>query len=82
MNDKPKSLDDLFGEEEGILARRHRERTERECAFNETPEGQALLKREQERREREAEQRALEIEQQPEDEDEDEDEDEEQDDDQ
>jgi hypothetical protein len=75
---KPKSLDDLFGEEESILTRRHRERTERERAFRETPEGQEQLKRDQERWEREAAQHALEMEQQPEDEDEDEEQDDDQ----
>jgi DNA-binding PadR family transcriptional regulator len=74
MTDKPKSLDDLFGEEESILQRRHRERTEREKAFRETPEGQEQLRRDRERWEREAAKHELEIEQQSEDDDQDEDE--------
>jgi len=74
-----KTLDDIFGEEESVLQRRHRERTERERAWNETPEGQAHIKRETERRERLAEQYAREIEQAVEEEDEeDEEEDEDQ----
>ena len=71
-----KTLDDIFGEEESVLQRRHRERAERERAWNDTPEGQAYIKRETERRERAAEQYALEIEQTVEDDgDDDEDED-------
>ena len=38
MTDKPKSLDDLFNEEESTLARRARERAEQERAYNERPE--------------------------------------------
>ena len=36
-----KSLDELFGEEESILARRQRERREAAEAYNNTPEGMA-----------------------------------------
>ena len=74
MADKAKSLDDLFGEEESVLARRHRERLAREEAYNKTPEGIAEHEAFLERLRKREEARANEPEEEPE-EDNDEDED-------
>jgi hypothetical protein len=68
----PKTLDDIFKEEEAILDRRIGERRERERAWNRSPEGIASMER---ARQRQIEREALEVDEPEVNEDEDEDED-------